>query len=289
MTASPPAPPPPPPDGPRDTTIGAVASDDELHAFVDGRLPRERYAAAIHALAADPRRLAQVADWSAQRASLKALHAQLDPGPTPSVMRDTLQPGRPQRRGTWALAASVLVALTVGALAGALGMRSSLDPAGADPTRSGPARLASDPPAFVREATVAHVVYTPEKRHPVEVAGSDEAHLVQWLSRRLGQPLRAPDLQAQGWRLLGGRLLPGDPSPRAQFMYEDPSGRRVTLFVTVFAEGAAPAETSFRSVRSDARESFYWVEGRFGYALSAELASTELQALARDVYRQLDR
>jgi anti-sigma factor RsiW len=280
---------PSPPEDPRRPPSGPGVSDDELHAFVDGVLPRDRYAAVIDALAVDPQRLAQVADWSAQRAALKALHALRDPGPTPARMADTLRPPRAAPSGRWALAASLLVALTVGAVAGALGMRSTWEPTGVDATGSGIATLASAPPAFVREAAVAHVVYTPEKRHPVEVAGSDQAHLVQWLSRRLGQTLRAPDLQARGWRLLGGRLLPGDPSPRAQFMYEDPTGRRMTLFVTVFAEDAAPAETSFRSVRSGARESFYWVDGRFGYALSAEVAPQELQAVARDVYQQLDR
>jgi len=121
----------------------------------------------------------------------------------------------------------------------------------------------------------------------VEVAASDEAHLVQWLSRRLGAPLKAPSLSDRGWRLLGGRLLPGEGAPRAQFMYENAQGARLTLFVAVFAPGQAPAETSFRSLRDGARESFYWVEGSFGYALSAELPASEVQALAREVYAQL--
>jgi anti-sigma factor RsiW len=144
-------------------------------------------------------------------------------------------------------------------------------------------------PEFVREAAVAHAVFTPEKRHPVEVTAAEEAHLVQWLGRRLGAPVKAPVLLDRGYRLLGGRLLPGDPAPRAQFMYEDTQGRRVTLFVAVFAPGKAPAETSFRSVREGERESFYWVEGSFGYALSAQLPAAEVQVLAREVHAQLAR
>jgi len=61
------------------------------------------------------------------------------------------------------------------------------------------------------------------------------------------------------------------------------------LFVAVFAPGKAPAETSFRSVPDAAGESFYWVEDRFGYALSADLAAPEMQALAREAYTQLAR
>jgi hypothetical protein len=37
-----------------------------------------------------------------------------------------------------------------------------------------------------------------------------EAHLIQWLSKRLGRQLIAPDLTAGGFQLMGGRLLPAD-------------------------------------------------------------------------------
>jgi anti-sigma factor RsiW len=40
-------------------------------------------------------------------------------------------------------------------------------------------------------------------------------------------------------------------------------------------------------VRDGAVESFYWIEGRQGYAFSAELAPAAAMALAREVYRQL--
>ncbi|ANN65992.1 anti-sigma factor family protein [Bordetella bronchialis] len=171
--------------------------------------------------------------------------------------------------------------------------------------------LASAPPQFVRDATAAYAVFAPEVRHPVEVGAQEEAHLVQWLSRRLGRPLAAPSLQDRGFRLLGGRLLPGEAAAqagananpasatktaggaagnalaRAQFMYEDGRGRRVTLYVAVFAADVAPRETAFRSVRSGSGTAFYWVENGYGYALNGDLPAAELQALAGDVYDQL--
>ena len=98
-----------------------------------------------------------------------------------------------------------------------------------------PDTLATAEPRFVRDAVIAHAVFVPEVRHPVEVTAKDEAHLVQWLTRRLGAPVKAPVLQAEGFRLLGGRLLSGTEAPRAQFMYEDANGRRLTLYVTLLA------------------------------------------------------
>ena len=63
--------------------------------------------------------------------------------------------------------------------------------------------------AWARRAAIAHVVYSPEVRHPVEVGADQEAHLVAWLSKRLGTPLKVPHLGGLGYSLVGGRLLPG--------------------------------------------------------------------------------
>ena len=82
---------------------------------------------------------------------------------------------------------------------------------------------------FTSDALGAHRLYIGEVRHPIEVK-AEEAHLLPWLSRRLGTTLRAPDLGAFGLKLLGGRLLPGLSSPAALFMYEGANGERFTIY-----------------------------------------------------------
>src|SRR5262249_10361124 len=84
--------------------------------------------------------------------------------------------------------------------------------------------------AFTAEAVDAYNLYVVEVRHPVEVPAADADHLVQWLSKRVGYPLRAPDLEKLGLKLVGGRLLPGPTGPAAFFMYEAPSGERYTIY-----------------------------------------------------------
>lgn len=260
---------------------------DELHAFVDGQLEPDRVAAVLAWLQAHPEDAARVAHWQAQRRQLRAAARGLEIGESPAVLGAVVQRAadRTRRRAAWRQAAAAVLLLGVGVGSGVVGAR-LWDARGA--VSGGAPELAASP-GFVREAQAAHAVFTPETRHPVEVAASDEAHLVQWLGRRLGTPLKAPQLGEQGFRLLGGRLLAGEGAPRAQFMYEDGQGRRLTLYVAAFRPGQAPAETAFRSLRDGPRESFYWVEGAFGYALSAELPSAEMQALARAVYGQLAR
>ncbi len=69
-----------------------------------------------------------------------------------------------------------------------------------------------------------------EVRHPVEVPGSERAHLQQWLTKRCGWIVRAPELDATGLKLVGGRLLPGPDGPASFLMYESASGERFTLY-----------------------------------------------------------
>lgn len=257
-----------------------LVHEHELHALVDGQLPDERIAAVLEWLAAHPEDAVRVAQWQAQRLQLRRLHRQMMLDDTPAALTQVLMRGQRPRPAWQALAAGVV--LGAGIVAAGAVFWAKVPGAAVSGARP------ADPPAFAYEAAVAHVVFTPEARHPVEVSGADEAHLVQWLGRRLGATLKVPVLQGQGFRLLGGRLLPAENAPRAQFMYEDARGRRLTLYLTVFGAKDSPGETAFRSARQGDLETFYWVEGRFGYALSAELPATELQALARLVYQQLD-
>lgn len=259
-------------------------SEDDLHALVDGQLAPARIPDVLQWLRAHPEDALRVAQWQAQRLQLRQLHRGLDIGETPPALLRTVTAAGRMRN--WPQAAAAALLLGVGLVAGWAGSR--LLPGGETPSYVATAPAAQA--AFARDAVLAHAIYTPEVRHPVEVAATgaaDEAHLVQWLTKRLGTPLKAPTLQALGFRLLGGRLLPGPDSPRAQFMYEDAGGRRVTLYVTVFEATALPPETAFRSVREDEVESFYWVEGKQGYAFTAALPGNEAMALAREVYRQL--
>ncbi|MES2529779.1 MAG: hypothetical protein V4636_01990 [Pseudomonadota bacterium] len=125
----------------------------------------------------------------------------------------------------------------------------------------------------------------------MEVAAAEQQHLVQWLSRRLDKPLKVPDLSADGYTLVGGRLLPGDAGARAQFMFEDAAGQRVTLYIGSIAGTAAPAartsESAFRFSTDGPVPSFYWVDQGFGYAIAGKLPRETLMNLAMLTYRQL--
>ncbi len=129
-------------------------------------------------------------------------------------------------------------------------------------------------------------MFVSEVRHPVEVGAEQEAHLVAWLSKRLGTKLRAPDVRAAGFELVGGRLLAEGARPVAQLMYEDAGGRRLTIYLRTI-EGAE--QTAFRFVEENGVAAFYWIDRDYAYALVAPLERERLLDIAHRVYRDLER
>jgi len=135
-------------------------------------------------------------------------------------------------------------------------------------------------------AANAHLVYASEVRHPVEVDASQQEHLVKWLSKRLDIDLKVPVLAKDGFELLGGRLLPGNDGPVAQFMYQEGSGKRLTLYVTRPHQGEET--TAFRFAQEGPVSVFYWIDKDCGYALSGEIDRATLARVASTVYKQLE-
>lgn len=138
---------------------------------------------------------------------------------------------------------------------------------------------------LMRPANFAHVVYTAEKRHPVEVSAEKEQHLINWLSKRLYTKIKAPDLAQYGYALMGGRLLPSTNRMAAQFMYQSVKGKRITLYVRRIK--SLNADSMFQFASSGGVKTFYWIDGELGYALSGELERKELMAMANSTYQQL--
>ncbi len=245
--------------------------EQELHAFADDRLEPESRLEVESALAERPDLAQQIEAWRNQN---QLLHRAFDPvldEPIPARLIDATR--TKPASGVWRLAA-VVAWLALGGVIGFF-VRGHYAPQQAELHASLP-----------RQAAIAHAVFAAEVRHPVEVGADQEAHLAAWLSKRLGSPLKPPQLSAAGFDLVGGRLLPGDQGPVAQFMYQDARGQRLTLYVRADAEDNR--ETAFRYAQEGKVGVFYWLDGKLGYALSGELAKDDLLRVATTVYRQIN-
>jgi anti-sigma factor RsiW len=221
-------------------------------------------------------------------AALRELHRAVLTEPLPAALQISaerlsgLQQQSASARHWGGMAAAVVLAFSVGWLShGQLAV---------GPERAALMSNVAAEHEFVRQAGFAYAVYMPEKRHPVEVAAPEQEHLVQWLSKRLGRPLKIPQLEAQGFALVGGRLLPGDSGARAQFMFQNSQSQRITLYLGALNPSAASPQaqaTQFRFEPTASVPSFYWVEQGYGYALSGQVDRATLMALAEAVYQQI--
>jgi len=259
-------------------------TEADLQAYIDGRLAQGRRTEIEAWLATRPDEAERIAQVRSQRDNLRALYDPVLGEPVPERLARVAQRG-PRPRGIALAAGWVALGAVAGVLAGwqLHALQDARKP------------LLSEGASIARSAAVAHATYSPEVRHPVEVAADQQAHLVAWLSKRLGAPVRAPVLDAVGLSLVGGRLLPGEgdpatgpqPAPVAQFMYQGSKGQRVTLYVRT--ETRDHGETAFRFAREGSVSVFYWIDRKFGYALSSsDLDRAELLRLANLVYRQLN-
>ena len=272
---------------------------DRINALVDGRLPPAQQVELEAQLANDTAAQDTLQAWKAQREALRALHRPLLEEAIPDALLAAARRGEAGRRqvGQWqrwgGMAAAVMLAFGVGWLShGKLG--------GAPASQQLASARTGAAQSFVHQASLAHAVFSPEVRHPVEVTAAQQDHLVQWLSKRVGRPLKVPVLATEGYELVGGRLLSGDGGARAQFMFQNAAGLRLTLYLGAIdaalpgSAGKAPQppsqaaqETAFRYSGDGPVPSFYWVDQGFGYALSGAVSRDELMKLAQLVYQQL--
>jgi anti-sigma factor RsiW len=247
-----------------------AVTEDELHAYTDNELPAERRGDVERWLATHPNDAARVQAW---RAMADALHARYDSIADEAVPK-RLEIERLVRQPRKWIASAIAATLAAFIAGGAVGWM---------------AHGASAKPSAFQNLTLdaldAHKLYVVEVRHPVEVPGSERAHLQQWLTKRCGWEVRAPELSATGLKLVGGRLLPGPTGPASFLMYEGPTGERFTLYTS----RAKPETAQMRYTAAENSGAMYWSENGVGYVLSGPTDKDRLNQVARLVYDQTEK
>ncbi len=245
-------------------------TEDELHAYIDNELPAERRGDVEAWLAAHPDDAERVRSWCAMAEALHARYDAVADEPVPRRLEIERLVRQPRRWLYGAIAAGV-VAFIAGGSIGWL------------------ARGAAAAPSAFQDITVdaldAHKLYVVEVRHPVEVPGSDRAHLQQWLTKRCGWDVRAPELGATGLKLVGGRLLPGPTGPASFLMYESASGERFT----VYTARAATETTQMRYASQGSNDALFWADRGVGYVVSGGSDRARLTQVAKLVYDQTEK
>lgn len=248
---------------------------DTLMAYADGQLDEAGRRAVEAHLAANAEAAADVALLQRQNDAIQTLFAPTGAEAVPARLRARRIAAESQRQRNrmigWAVAAVVLVGVGLG---GGWFLRPLLDAPSSSAT-------------LIADAVNAHTVYVAENRHAVEVGSDDTAHLSSWLSNRLNTDLGMPDLGAEGFSLVGGRLLPGEPENggrAAQLMYENGDQQRITIYVTAALADKAPA---YQFTSYEGAEAFFWANARITCTVVGTLPQAQMKAVAGAVYSQL--
>lgn len=270
--------------------MNAPIDDTLLNAWLDDELANDERARVEAWLRDHPEEAARVRLWAADAEGLRARLDSVLAEPVPQRLTQVVwsqAPATASSGGWMRWAAAFAVFVLGGAVGAAITWRVDRQ-----------ALLTASAAAgsnWVQRAAVAHSVYVPEVRHPVEVRAQEE-HLARWLTRRVELPVKLFDLRAEGFELVGGRLLPDAKGPSAQLMYqaigEVPAGQqpvRVTIYLRKPEDGTPAA---FRYEQQGRTGLFYWVEGASpghpacGYAIVGDLPRERLLALAEAIERQ---
>lgn len=127
------------------------------------------------------------------------------------------------------------------------------------------AQVAEAPPIDTGElmvrAAMAHLVNSDEDLRLA--TGNGQGEIGQYVTSRMGERVRVPQLSSLGYRLVGGRVLPDTDGPAAQFVFEDADGMRVTLYVR--SEAAPGVDISY--ALAEDLSMFYWNDSEHSYAL----------------------
>jgi anti-sigma factor RsiW len=242
-----------------------------LHAYADGELQGDEKRNVEEALATSEDARQMLESIRQQKTELHKAYDQVldEPVPAHLLKAATYSP----RAGLWprlALAAS-LGALAFGAASGWFAHNSITATAMAE--------------TLPQRALNAYQVYGAEQRHAVEVAASEKDHLQAWLSKRIGVKFSVPDLTAEGYALIGGRLLGEAGKPAGLLMYEDANKKRLAIY---FAANSAKTNEAMMIEHQGGLVTCYWVESDMVYALAGEQSSEQMLTLAKAAHEGFD-
>lgn len=249
-------------------------SINDVHLALDGELAADDRAEFERWLDAHPDMKAVSARFERDRTALAAALAPVVQEPVPTRLTH-LASGKARPRRLPSLLRNVAAAVVIFVAGGVAGyFAATLGPFAG--------KQAAD--QFAEKAIDAYVVYAADPAHAVEVGASDQHYLEGWLSKRTGLKLVVPDLSAEGFELLGGRILPVGKNAAALLVYRDKAGNQLSIYMT--GDGETKAKGIYEPA-DGGPTAIYWLDDDYGCAIVGSMPREQLREVARKAWRQM--
>lgn len=217
-------------------------TDEDLMAYVDGVLDSAKRSRIEHAIDQDRSLAERIAALEASNLPYKAAYKQYEHLDVPESLRHQIEEwssiSSVQRRqhsansGLWAVAASVMLALTIGYLAG------NLAPWQPDPAPSTATQVTDDESNWVRVVAEYQSLYVPQTIAGVNAPLETAYQLFDRLDVAVATDMPpVPDLSAMGYRFMRAQQLGYRGEPLVQLVYQ--SGENKLLALCFMRDDAA--------------------------------------------------
>lgn len=240
-------------------------TDADIHAYIDGQLNQTDHTRMEVWLKRHPAQAGEIRLRQHDAQQLRANFGSLPSWQSATALDPTtIRRQRRRRAGArMALAASLVLTLGVGSFGG-WQMR--------DLT------LATAPPPMA-DAMQAYRMLTTNPRMNLDITQHQPGELQTWISQHFQHAARLPDLQAEGFHPVGGRLLATDVGPAAVVLYKNTQGRTISFYIRPPSpiNGALPHGQR----RSGELATVYWSGGGYNYALVSRNDATDIQTMLK--------
>jgi len=248
-------------------TKAPYPTEDELHAFVDDELSASRQAEIASVLRDEPALAQRVAAYRADRERLRSALRGIAEEPIPTAWISLIKEATERRHRAMmtrrlAIAASVGLVVSAGAIAGWRWLRRDTILAEAEAARDG--RLTGRTTALV------------EPLPPV-------AERDTRLQSALGMHVRVPNLNRFGFQLARLDLFDGRGGVAAQLEYQDSGHRVLTIYVR-----PSDGNVRFDLLQRDGTRVCVWQDDVVGAVIIAPMPAGEMLRIAASAYADLN-
>lgn len=248
--------------------------EDDLHAYVDEALDEDRRSDVEDYLASNADAAARVASYRNQCATLRASldHVTREALPIRLNLRHIVEDRRhPRSFSGWQVGVAASIFLLVGGTAGWVSH---------DMMSVRTAGIA----ALAEEASASYEAFAKDNVHPVEFRPQNGMALAELASAAIGASAEVPDLSPEGYRLMGGRVIPTPHGSAFMWMYDDDKGTRIVM---ISRKMQVDRDAKMHPGSSGVLNSWSWATGGIGYSLVGPRSADYLNVLANQAKQRI--